>query len=227
MSDDNKKLLKYLAIIFIAELLIYKLPHDSYSIIEYIIKPIRRGDSVIYLSSIVPLILIFERIKGLSGLGRFKNKSKVLIFIVVMTILLPIMKWTLDVTRMSYHWLVDDGLSAVDIVDANVSLHTINDETKMNIKLELKDYGRRKKDFKIRIYFPKRWEAYFNKEYYELERRYRTYGYGKIKKVEEEIIVKLKDPSRKDLFDSRWDWGSFEYKLYNEKESIRIIDHDF
>ena len=57
MYKDNKNLLKYLGIVFIAVLLIYKLPHNSYSIIEYIIPPIRNNNSVIYLSGLVPLIL--------------------------------------------------------------------------------------------------------------------------------------------------------------------------
>ncbi len=57
LSKDNKKLLKYLGILFILGLSAYKLPHDSYSIIQYIIRPIRYKNSTIYLSVIVPLDL--------------------------------------------------------------------------------------------------------------------------------------------------------------------------
>lgn len=57
LSKDNKKLLKYLGILFILGLSAYKLPHDSYSIIQYIIRPIRYKNSTIYLSGIVPLDL--------------------------------------------------------------------------------------------------------------------------------------------------------------------------
>ena len=80
MSKDNKDLLKYLGIIFIAILLIYELPHDSYSLIQYIIPPIRSNNSVIYLSGLVPLILLIVGINGLFKLERFEGKSKLLGF---------------------------------------------------------------------------------------------------------------------------------------------------
>ena len=105
LSKDNKMLIKYLGIIFISTLLTYKLPHDSYSIIQYIIRPIRYKGSTIYLTGIIPLVLFFIGIKGLFKIERFADKSKILLFIVIILIIIPIMKGTLDFTRTSYLWL--------------------------------------------------------------------------------------------------------------------------
>lgn len=103
MSKDNRKLIQYLGIIFIVVLLTYNLPRDSYSIIQYIIPPIRVGESsVIFLSGLVPLALFIIGIKGLFKLERFTNTSKLLVFITVVLIVIPLMKWTLDFSRPYY-----------------------------------------------------------------------------------------------------------------------------
>lgn len=140
MSKDNKKLILYLVIIFIAVLLTYKLPHNSYSIIQYIIPPIRLGNnSVLYLSGLVPLVLIIIGIRGLFKLERFRNTSKLLIFITIVLLVIPVMNWGLDFSRTNYHWIKDDGLMALDIEKSNISLSSTDDEMIINIKLDLKD----------------------------------------------------------------------------------------
>ena len=114
LSKDNKMLIKYLGLILISVLLLYKIPHDSYSVNQYIIRPIRYNNVVIYLSGIVPLAFFIYGVNGLSKLKRFANKSKVLIFIVVAIIIFPFVSWTLDFTRTAYHWIKSDGLQTVD-----------------------------------------------------------------------------------------------------------------
>jgi hypothetical protein len=57
LRRHNKELLKYLGIIFIVVLISYKIPHDSYSISQYVIRPIKFRNSVLYLSGILPLAL--------------------------------------------------------------------------------------------------------------------------------------------------------------------------
>lgn len=80
MDTDNKKLFKYLGIIFISVLICYKLPHSSYSIIEYIIRPIRINYTTIYLAGLIPLVLFIIGIKGLFKLKRNEKKSKFFYF---------------------------------------------------------------------------------------------------------------------------------------------------
>lgn len=226
LSKDDKRLLKYLGIIFIAVLLTYKLPHDSYSIIQYIIRPIRYKSSVIYLAGIIPLLLFIVGTKGLFNLERFAEKNRILLFIAVVAIIIPVMRWTLDFTRTNYHWVKGDGLKAVDMVDANVNLGTSNDELAININLKLIDYSRGQNKFKIRMYLPKTLSDLVEKEFCDLEMEYVTYGHRRILNVEEQIVVKFdNEHTGSDIADSKWYREDFEYELYNEKEVIRIIDH--
>ncbi|MCY6485057.1 hypothetical protein OW763_11970 [Clostridium aestuarii] len=228
MSEDNKKLFKYLGIVFIAVLLTYKLPHDSYSIIQYIIRPIRYKNSVIYLSGIIPLAVFIIGIKGILSLERFADKRRILIFLLIVTIIIPIMNWSLDFTRTNYHWLKRDGLNAVDIVDTDINLNGSNEELTINFKLELIDYSRSQNEFKIRVYLPKSLSDYVGKDFYEFEKHYRTYGNRSILNVKEQIVVRLdNDYTRKSSFDSQWYWEDVEYQLYNKKEVVKIMEHGF
>lgn len=228
LSNDNKKLLKYLGILFISVLLTYKLPHDSYSIIQYIIRPITYKNSTIYLSGILPLVLFIISIKDILNLKRFAGKSRLLIFSLIVLIIMPIMKWSLDFTRTNYHWLKKDGLNAVDIVDANINLNRSSEKLTVNFKLELIDYSRSENEFKIRVYLSKSLSDYIGQEFYEFENDYRTYGNRSILHVEKQIVVVLNDDYiRKDLFASRWYREDVEYQLYNENQVITIKKHGF
>lgn len=225
MDKDNKKLFKTLGIIFIAVLLTYKLPHNSYSIIQYIIPPIRSNNSVIYLSGLVPLILFIIGIKGLFNLERFKDKSKLLVFIIVLIIVIPLMKWTLDFSRTNYHWLKNDGLNAIDIQDSNISLSGFDNEMTVNVSIELKDYSRKQNRFKVRIYLPESLNTYTDKEFYEFENYYFTHGNRNITNIEEEIVLELDKEEINELFESKWHWENVEYEIYNDEETIKIIQH--
>lgn len=228
LSNDNKKLLRYLGLLFIYVLLTYKLPHDSYSIIQYVIKPIRYKNGVIHLLLIIPFVIFIISIKGILSLKRFASKSKILIFLLILLIILPIMKWSLDFTRTNYHWLKKDGLNAVDLVNANINLNGSSEKLTVNFKLELIDYSRSENKFKIRVYLPKSLSDYVGKEFYEFENDYRTYGNRSILNIREQIVVVLDDDYiRKDLFDSRWYREDVEYQLYNENQVITIKKHGF
>jgi hypothetical protein len=225
LSKDNKRLLKYLGILFITVLLTYKLPHDSYSIIQYIIRPIKYNNSTIYLSGIIPLILFIIGVKGLFNLERFVDRSKIFIFIVVILIIFPIMKGTLDFTRTSYYRLKGNGLSTLDIVDANASLNGSNEELAINLKLELIDYSRGGNEFKIRVYLPEKLSEYTGREFYEFGKNYETYGDKNKIRIDEKIVIKSSNEDlQRSIFNSQWYRQDFEYELYNEKEVVKIID---
>ncbi len=226
MSKDNKRFLKYLGIIFITVLLTYKLPQDSYSIIQYIIPPIRTKNSVIYLSGLVPLALFIVGIKGLFKLERFAEKSKLLVFITIIIIIIPLMQWTLDFSRTNYHWIKGDGLKAVDIEESNIGLNTSDNKIIMNVSLELKDYSRKNHNkFKIRVYLPKSLSFYTDKKFYEFEHYYFIHGNRNITNIQEDIIFELNSNKRNELFESTWFWEDVEYELYNNDEKVRIIQH--
>lgn len=227
MSKDNKKLIKYLVNIYITVLTTYKLPHNSYSIIQYIIPPIRLGDnSILYLWGLIPLILFIIGIKGLFKIDRFKNENKLVLFLVVLLFLIPLMRWTLDFTRTNYHWIKGDGLKAVDIEESNIHLNSSEDEMVINITLELKDYSRKHNNFKIRIFLPESLSDYTGKEFYDFESVYFTHGQRSITTIQEDIGIKLNDNHNEDLlFDSQWFWEDIEYELYNQEEKIRIMQH--
>jgi hypothetical protein len=226
LNKDNKKLLKSLGIIFIAVLLKYRLPHDSYSIIQYIIRPIRFKNTVLYLWGIIPLMLLFIGIREILYSERFAGKGKILNFLIIILIIIPVMNLSLDFTRTNYHWIMRDGLNAVDIADSKIDLGGPDDQLTINFKLKLIDYSRSQNEFKIRVYLPKSLRDYVGKDFYEFENDYRTYGNRSILNVEEQIVAKSDNNySQQRLFDSGWYLEDVEYELYNKKEVIRIIEH--
>ena len=213
---------------FIVSLITYKLPHKSYSIIEYIIRPIKKGSSTFYISGFIPLILIIIVTNDLSKTEKFKLRNSSIIFIAMLVIIMPLMRQSIDATRMAYHFLIDDGLSSIEILDTSTSLGIVDRGVKMDIKLKLKDYGKEPKKFEVRIYFPEEVREIINQEYYESERIHITYGSGKIRDIDEVIFLELKEEEARDKLFNYWRYGGkFEYELFNEDESIRIIEKDF
>ncbi|XJS49722.1 hypothetical protein ACF3M2_14070 [Tissierella carlieri] len=226
MSNDNKRLLKYLGIIFMSVLLSYRFPQSSCFTTQYIIKPIRYKGSIIYPSSMLSIALLLIGLKGLFNLERFADKNNILLLIIVITIIMPMMKWTLDVTRTNYHWLKGDRLKAIDIVDTIISSVSNSKELTINLKLELIDYGRRNNEFKIRVYLPKTLRDYTQKEFYDFENYHITYGNRNKQTVNEQIVIKLdNEDERRKLFDTMWRGKEFKYELYNENEVVKIINH--
>lgn len=226
MSKDSIKLIKYFGLIFIAVLISYELPHDSYSLIQYIIKPIKFNHGEIYLSGIIPFIIICIGIKGIWGLERFEKKNKIWIALLIFVLVIPFMKWTIDFARVNYHSLRNDGLNAIEIQESNIRLGSTDDSTKINITLKLKNYSRRHNEFKIRVYLPKSLSEYTGKEYYELENYYVMRGNNTLN-VNEQIVVKTKHTDEYDDFlNSNWFYEEVKYELYDDKESVYNIEHE-
>lgn len=226
MSKDNKRLIVYLGVLFIAILLTHKLPHDSYSIIQYVIKPIKIGNGELYLYGIVPLILIIISVKGIFDIEKYKNKSRLKIILIIFVIVVPLMNWTLELTRSSYHWIRNDGLNAVDIKEADMNMQGMNNDIKLNLNLELIDYGRGHNQFRIRVYLPKSLSEGLGKEFYELEPIYHTSGHRGVLNVNESIDLYIdNDMARTNIFDSNWSFEDFKCEVFNEDEVVKIINH--
>ena len=209
MKKDNKKLLQYLGFIFIAVLLVYRLPYRSYSIMQYLIPPIKLGNnSRLYLSGLIPLIIFIIAIKGLFKLERFKGESKPIIFFLVLLILIPFINWILDVSRTNYHWIKGDELKAIEIEESSISLN---------------DYSKKANNFKIRIVLPENMSRYTAKKTYELEDDYFTYGNRDLNHIEGRVDLELEDEdTQRQLFESDWSGEEIEYEFYNEKEKFRL-----
>lgn len=229
MNNDNKKFLMYLGIIFIAVLLTYKLPYDSYSISQYIIRPIGFGNSIIYLSGIVPFVLLAIGIRGLIKLNRFTDKSKLLIVIIIMIVIFPLMRFSLDIAKSSYFWVTDNELKSLNLVDANILItDTVDSEVTLKVTLELIDYGRSEKNFNVRTYLPESMIGFFNKEYLEFKDLYSTFGNRDKIVIQKNIPVQFKRGyTIEDLGDSKWYLEDFEFELYNEEDHIKLINRGY
>lgn len=223
MKKDNKKALMYLGIIFFASLISYKLPHDSYSIIEYFIRPIKFETSVLYIAGIIPLTLYIISIVGIFRLEKFKYNNKLLIFIIIVGIIIPSMDLVLDFSRTSFHSLRNDGLESMDIVESDMHISAIEDKVYISIDLELIDYGKGSNKFKIRLYYPEELAKYSKKEYYDFEGYYYLYGNKDTIPLDQEIEIELEDKRYiDDLFETNWYNQDYKIELYNSEEKVDI-----
>ncbi len=75
MLKENKKFLIGLGILFLMVILTYPLPHNSYSLSQYILRPIILSNGVISLSGVIPLILFIIGVKYIYQIEKFKMKS--------------------------------------------------------------------------------------------------------------------------------------------------------
>ena len=62
-------------------------------------------------------------------------------------------------------------------------------------------------------------------EFYEFENDYFTHGNRNITNIEEEIVLQLNREKTNELFESKWHREDVEYELYNDEETIKIIQH--
>lgn len=221
---DRKKLLLYVVGIFLAVLITKPLPHTSYSMIEYIIRPFRFGNGTVNLSGFIPLLLFIYCIRGIYQLDKFKNNKLITLLIIVIAAI-PIMSWTMDITRTGYHYIRRDGLNAVDIEESNISFVGNDNVISLNVNLTIKDYSRGNKDFKIRVYLPKTLSESLNLRYIDLDNSYSTYGGNNKLLVKEEIILHSDSNTINNIIHSNWYQEKVVYELYNDNQSIKIKDY--
>lgn len=225
MKSETKKLLQYTAVLFLMVLISKQLPHTSYSMIEYIIRPFKIGNGTMKLSGIVPLILFIFCVRGIFRLEKFKN-SKVVTFLVIVIAILPIMNWTIDMTRTGYHFIRRDGLNGIDFEESKISLLGYEDTVTLNVNITIRDYSRGNDEFKIRVYLPKTMSESLDLEYYDLDNTYITHGGSYGLSVQEDIVLHNVDIKNKNnLFQSNWHQEKVIYELYNDDQTIRIVDY--
>lgn len=228
MKKENKSLLKYIGLIFLGVLLVYKLPYKPYSISEYFIRPIKLGSGKLYLSGVVSLILIIIGIKGLFKLERYKNTSKILIVLCLIVIVIPLMNWSLDVARTGFHLIKGDSLRAIELEDTSINLNGSKEATEITVKLELKDYSKEGNQFKLRVYLPETLSQYTEEDYYYIDTIQYTQGGRNKSKIEGTIDIDLKEGySQTQFFESDWLGSNIEYELYNNEGKVKFTDCGF
>lgn len=214
MSKDSKALLKYLGIMFIAVLLMYKLPQDSYTVVEYIIRPIPIGNGVLTLAGIVPVGLFILGFFGMCRLERFAGKNKVALFIILVLLVLPVMKGSVDAAKRGYYWLTDNGLETINLQQASIMTSSSQDRILLTIHLELVDYGKTPNSFRVKVYPPATLKEILDREFIEFDGSYTTHGGGSSLVLQHSI----------DLYD-RYDWNfldTYVFELYNDETWVRL-----
>ncbi len=132
------------------------------------------------------------------------------------------MTFSFDRVKMAYYTIVNDGLNAVDISDSHISFSTLNKDCNMHIRLKIINYSNKGNKFNVRMHFSDSLKKLTGKEFYDLADFYHPIEGFQTFSFEKDIVV---DPSYKEFM--------FEifrepvvYELYNDKESIRIIQHE-
>jgi len=210
--------------LFLAVLVSYKIPHDSYSVAQYILKPIKSGNGTFYTSALIPLAFGLIGIIGFINLKRFENRNRTIIFILTLVIILPLMKWSLDFTRTNYNWITHEKLNAVDIENPNISLSANNDKLTITFNFVAENYSRSNNQFKFRVILPETLRECIGEKSYESENTYTAHANRSKLTVNESMVIDLKNDVNQ-IFDSPWYNQDVIYELYNDSEVVKIIDH--
>ena len=225
-SKDHKSFILYSGVLYLTIFLSYKIPHDSYSFIQALIKPIRNGNSVFYVSSLVVLALSIVGIIGFVNLKRFEARNKFLVFLLVVIIIIPFMNWSIDMTRSFFFWFQEDKLSAVDLDDSNLSLAGANNKLTLTVHLTFVDYSSSGNSFQYRIYLPESLSKYTGVDVLESDTLYTTSGNRNKTGITETFDLYLKDNNALDqACSSEWSYEDTTYELYNQSETVKIVDH--
>jgi hypothetical protein len=226
MKKDDKRLIIYFGVIFLAVVLNYPLPHDSYSILQYAFHPLQTENSIFYLAKIIYLILLVIGISGVLTAERFRRGIKLVKLLYILCILIPLMGLVIDFARVTYHTAARDGIHSVDIKSSDLSLSQTNGSATININLELKNYSFYDNKFGIRIYLPKTLSEYYGKESYEFDTKYQTHNYSNKLDVTQLILVGTPNTEARNSFPpDKWQYEDVKFELFDDKRTVAVIRH--
>lgn len=136
------------------------------------------------------------------------------------------MKWSIDMSRSVYYLATHAKLKTIDMKDSNLSISAQNDKLTVSVHLDLIDYGWDQKEFKLRVYLPVTLSEFCDVDVYEFDKLYFTHGKKSNLIINETFVICLEDRVHIDGV-SRIDWYQQEiiYELFNNEESIQIVDH--
>lgn len=228
LKHENRKFLLAVSLLFLSILVTYKIPHRLVSVSELLIKPFQNGNRTFFTSGIVPFVLFFVGISLLFSLKRYARRSKLLLFLVIIIVIIPFMKLSIDISRSLFYLVTQANFKTIDMEDSRINIQEVNDTMVASFQLELKDYSWSRKEFKVRIYLPEELSSYSGIDVYEPDMSYRTGGYLKTFIVDAPLVFKITDETAvSQLFLSDWRSGRIVYELYNEEEVIKIIDQGY
>ena len=224
MSKENKRFVIFIIILFLSVLLSYPIPHRSLSTIQFLIPAIRYGNSRIYISGIIVIILFLIGVTGAVSSKRF-NKNKILFGIIITLIVPSVMIYTLDLTRASYHTIKNDTVHSVDISQSRVSINNLHNAVSFNITLELKNYNFRPNTVKIRFYLPNTFSLYTKTRSIEFPESYIIRGLNETLSINESFKVDVTNDNSEFFTDSNWTNENLRYELYDANTSSTYIKY--
>ncbi len=226
MKKDDRRLMINLGVIFLAVALRYPLPHDSYSILQYIIRPIHLDSSILYPANIILLAMFIIGIYGVMTTERFRRHMRILGLIYILLIIIPLMNLTIDFARIAYYTAARGGVHSVDIKDSEISLSQVNGTTIIDVSLVLKSYSFYDNEFGIRVYLPEALSKYTGISCYEFEPKYHTHNYSNTLNVNQQIIIDTLNTEALYSFPpAKWQFEDVKYELFNDKSTVTVIRH--
>lgn len=226
MKYFNKDVFKYWGLIILSVLLITKLPHDSFSIIQYSIPPITFGHSMIQLAGLVPLIMYIVGIKGLLRLEYFAGRNKTLVVLGILFIITPLLRDVCEFIKVPYYQLVSD-VRSIELEDSHLYTEEITEKGLMvNVELELIDYSNTGNEFSVILHFPKSWESLSGQSEYKFKEDYHTRGHKGRFKISEQFIIPFKEGySLEELQNESWYRDTYKYELQSKSQAVTLIVH--
>lgn len=224
-GKDNKKLFLYLGIIYAMVLMKTKLPHDSYSISDYIMGPYLNKIDGFNVTGIIFIIIFVICVANISTLDRFIKRSPFVIFLILIVFVLPAMNYSVNGARTLYHYVADDGLNALDLKDTNISTTCNEDNLVININLILDNYGRSENTFKVKVYIPESLSGIIGTDSYETDSYYYSFPNEKEINVMTTLVVKADAAMQEEILNSEWYDDGMKFELYNDEEVVKIVKH--
>lgn len=226
LSKETRQYLLYLGVLFLAVILNYKLPHQSITLIEYMIKPLQIGGYTLFIAKLFSLGILLYGIIGMVKLEGSRKRNRILVFFLIVIVYLPFMKWSLHFVRYSFYRIKQDTLASLDMKEPDIRIQGNDQKATITLEFEVIDFGRGNQPFRFRVFLPESIHEFTGIEVYESETDYRSGPYPI--KIQESFEVLFDDVMKMDqLYLSDWQRGDTVYELYNEKETVQIIDQGY
>lgn len=226
LSKETRQYLLYLGVLFLAVILNYKLPHQSITLIEYMIKPLQIGGYTLFIAKLFSFGILLYGIIGMVKLEGSRKRNRILVFFLIVIVYLPFMKWSLNFVRYSYYRIKQDTIASLDLNEPDILIQGNDHKATITLEFEVIDFGRGNQPFRFRVILPKSIHEYTGMEVYESDINYRS-GIYPIK-IQESFEVLFDDVMKMDqLYLSNWQQEDTIYEFYNETETVQIFDQGY
>ena len=227
MKRDNKRYLRAVIIVIIIAICNMKLPHNSKSIFQFIMPPIKTSPgSRLYLSGIITVLILLWSYNEIVKSNYFKH-DKVTIFILMFFFIVPIITKGINVVKIPYYAL-SSGLRTIEVIDSNFGVEFDGKpNNKMKISLHLKNYSSEIKEFNISVDIPKSLSIFIAEDSVMLPKKYMIGPYKDDIYITEIIEFNYAvGYSAEDIFNTNYVYDNYKIKIYNENSELVIILND-